>query len=97
MKKMGKKVKISGKIVEVTTISGLAEIVGRTRPTILRWEKDDILPPAPFTLGRYRYYPLSYCKEVAKIVAQFSGNRTPDASLVTQLNKLYKEEIAKYA
>ena len=94
---MNKKVKIGGKIVEVTTISGLAEIVGRSRATILRWEKDEIIPPAPVIIGAYRYYPISYCSEVAKIVKDFKPNKSPRPELITQLNKLYKEEIEKYA
>ena len=97
MKNMSKKIKLSNKVVEVTTISGLAAIVGKSRPTILRWEKDEIFPPAPITLGNYRYYPISYCKNVTKIVSNFPPNKSPSADLIVQLNKLYKEEIEKYA
>lgn len=97
MKNMSKKIKLSNKVVEVTTISGLAAIVGKSRPTILRWEKDEIFPSAPITLGSYRYYPVSYCKNVAKIVSNFPPNKSPSADLIVQLNKLYKEEIEKYA
>ena len=97
MKKMSKKVKIGGKVVEVTSVSGLAEIVGRSRATILRWEKDEVFPPAPIILGTYKYYPISYCSEVAKIVKDFQPNKAPRPELITRLNKLYKEEIEKYA
>lgn len=97
MKKMSKKVKICGKVVEVTSVSGLAMIVGRSRATILRWEKEEVFPPAPIILGTYRYYPLGYCSDAAKIVKDFQTNKAPRPELITRLNKLYKEEIEKYA
>ena len=94
---MNKKVNVNGHIVEVTTVKGLAEIIGRSRPTILRWEKQGILPPAPFNIGNFRYYPVNFCQELYKIVSKFKTNKTPNADLIIQINRLYKEELEKYA
>lgn len=97
MRDMSKKIRVGGNIVEVTTICGMAKIIGRSRSTVLRWERKGLFPPAPFRVKNYRYYPIALCKEVAKLVHKFKPNKTPSAELITQVNKLYKEEIDKYA
>ena len=82
-------------IVEVVTITGLARIVGKSRDSILRYEKADTFPMAPIMVGTKRYYPLSLAKRLAPLVARIPGNKKPDAGLIVEINKLFKEEKNK--
>lgn len=82
-------------IVDVVTIVGLARIIGKSRDSILRYEKSDVFPMAPIMVGAKRYYPLSLARRLVPLVARLPGNRKPDAELIVEINKLFKEEKNK--
>lgn len=88
---------VNGRLVEAVTITGLAKIVGKSRDTILRYERTEIFPPAPMMLGRFRYYPVSLAKRLAPIVAQLPPHKKPEPELLIEINKVFKEEREKYA
>lgn len=92
-----KLIKVNGVIVKATTISGLADIVGRSRVTLLRWERDGIMPSAPLYIGSYRYYPILFSKEFSKLVKDIPTNRPPSADVQARINLLFNEEKQKYA
>lgn len=82
-------------LVEVVTVTGLAQIVGKSRNTILRYEKMDIFPLAPIRVGNYRYYPTSLAKRLVPLVSKIPNGRKPDALLLVEIDKLFKEEKSK--
>lgn len=88
---------VKGIMVEAVTVAGLAEIIGKSRNTILRYERTEIFPPAPIMKERYRYYPLSFAKKLAPLVARLPVNAKPEPELLVEINKLFKEEREKYA
>lgn len=82
-------------IVEVVTVAGLASIVGKSRGTILRYEKINVLPLAPILVGTRRYYPISLAKRLAPIVAKLPSNKKPDANTLVEIDRLFKDEKNK--
>lgn len=82
-------------LVEVVTVTGLARIIGKSRNTVLRYEQLEVFPLAPITVGNNRYYPLSLAKKLAPLVAKLPCNRKPDAELLVEINRLFKEEKSK--
>ena len=82
-------------IVDVVTVAGLAKIIGKSKNTILRYEKSDVFPMAPIMVGAKRYYPLSLARRLVPLVERLPGNRKPDAELIVEINKLFKEEKNK--
>lgn len=82
-------------IVEVVTVVGLARIIGKSRDSVLRYERTDVFPMAPIMVGAKRYYPLSLARRLAPLVARIPGNRKPDAGLIVEINRLFKEEKDK--
>lgn len=88
---------INGILVEVTTIAGLAEMVGKSRNTILRYEREEIFPPAFIRKGNYRYYPVSLAKKLANPVSRLPLHKKAEPELIVEINKLFKEEREKYA
>lgn len=82
-------------LVEVVTVTGLAMIIGKSRDTVLRYERTDVLPMAPLMVGSRRYYPLSLAKKLVPIIARIPGNRKPSAELIIEINKLFKDERDK--
>ena len=88
---------IKGVAVEVVSVSGLAEIIGKSRDSVLKYEAYEIFPPAIFTRMGYRYYPTTLAKALKPIVAQFPPNKRPSAETIAQINKLFNEERQKYA
>lgn len=82
-------------IVEVVTVTGLARIIGKSRDTVLRYERTDVFPMAPIMVGAKRYYPLSLAKRLVSLVAQLPGNKKPSAELIVEINRLFKEEKIK--
>lgn len=88
---------VGGVAVEVVSVSGLAEIIGKSRDSVLNYESFGIFPPAIFTRKGYRYYPITLANALKPIVAQFPPNKRPSAETIAQINKLFNEERQKYA
>lgn len=82
-------------IVDVVTVTGLARIIGKSRDTVLRYERTDVFPMAPILVGTKRYYPLSLARRLVPLVARLPGNRKPDAELIVEINRLFKEEKSR--
>lgn len=90
-------VKVNGVLVEVVTISGLAEIVGKSRKTILRYESTGVFPPALFVIGNYRYYSVTLAKKLVPLVNRLPLHKKPDAELIAEITRTFNEERNKYA
>lgn len=86
---------VKGKLVESVTILGLAKIIGKSRDSIERYEKNDVFPQAPLMIGRVRYYPLSLARKLVPLVERLPRHKKPDAALIAEINKLFKEERDK--
>lgn len=82
-------------LVEVVTVEGLARIIGKSRNTVLRYERQGVFPPAFIRVGDRRYYPLSLAKGLVSVVSQLPTNRKPDANLIVEINRLFKSEKDK--
>lgn len=82
-------------LVEVVTITGLAHIIGKSRTTILRYEREEIFPSAPIVVMRHRYYPLTLAKRLVPLVMKIPGYKKPDVELIVEINKVFKEEKSK--
>lgn len=82
-------------LVEVVTVTGLARIIGKSRNTVLRYEQSDVFPMAPITVGNNRYYPLTLARRLVPLVKKIPNGRKPDAELLVEINKLFKEERSK--
>lgn len=88
-------ISFKGKLLSAVTVSGLAEIVGKSRDTILRYEREGTFPIAPFKLGAVRYYPTSLAERLKPLVARLPGNTRPPAELVAEIALAFKEEVQK--
>ena len=97
MKGNQKTLSVGGKLVVAVTVTGLARIVGKSRDTILRYERDGVFPQAPFRLKGYRYYPLSLAKSLVPLVDRIPQHKKPDSDLIVEITKLFNEERRKYA
>ena len=86
---------VNGVMVEVVSISGLAKIIGRSRDTILRYERTDVFPLAPILKGNYRYYPISLARKLVPLVNKIPRNKKVDITVLTEISKLFKEEKDK--
>ena len=82
-------------LVEVVTLVGLARIIGKSRTSILRYEKSEVFPQAPIMLRSVRYYPLSLAKRLIPLVRKLPPHKKPDIELIVEINKLFKEERNK--
>ena len=96
-KNLSLRLNVNGVLVDAVTITGLARIIGKSRNTILRYERTGVFPPAPLIVGTYRYYPISLANKLKPLVIRIPPNTKPDAQLLTEINKLFKEEVQKYA
>lgn len=88
---------VNGRLVTVVTISGLAQILGKSRNTILRYEKTGVFPPAIFMMNGYRYYPEAMARKLVDVVTRLPLNTKPPAELQVEINKIFAEERSKYA
>lgn len=86
---------VNGLRVESVTILGLARIIGKSRTSVLRYEKSEVFPPAPLKVGNVRYYPISLARRLIPLVDQIPQYKKPDASLISEINKVFKEERNK--
>lgn len=82
-------------VVCVVTVTGLARIIGKSRDTVLRYERTDVFPMAPIMVGAKRYYPLSLARRLVPLVARLPSNKKPDAEVIVEINRLFKEEKNK--
>lgn len=90
-----KRLKVNGMIVEATTVKGFADIVGKSRDSISRYEELDYIQAAPLTFGNYRYYPVTLCQRLKPLIQKFPTNRPPSAELITQINQIFNDERNK--
>ena len=90
-----KRFKVNGNVVECTTVQGLADIVGKSKDSILRYEEMLVIPDAPLRVKNIRYYPLSLCERLKPIIKQFKSNRPPSAELQVQITIIFNEEKQK--
>lgn len=88
---------VRGKMVDVVSVSGLAHIIGKSRDTVLRYERKDVFPPAPILKGSYRYYPVSLARKLVPLVEKLPLHKKAEPELISEINKLFKEEREKYA
>lgn len=86
---------VKGVMVESVTVTGLARIIGKSKDTVLRYEKNDVFPLAPITVKGVRYYPLSLAKRLVPLVERIPRHKKPDSDLIVEINKVFKEEINK--
>lgn len=84
-------------MVEAVSVAGLAKMVGKSRDTILRYERNEVFPTAPIMKGQLRYYPLSLIRKLVPLVAQIPSHKKPEPELIVEINKVFKEERDKYA
>lgn len=88
---------VHGKMVEVVSVTGLAHIIGKSRDTVLRYERKDVFPPAPILKGSYRYYPVSLARKLVPLVEKLPLHKKAEPELIAEINKLFNEERMKYA
>jgi hypothetical protein len=94
-KKNVKVLKVGDRLVECCTIKGLADILGKSRDSVSRYEELSYFQDAPLRLGSYRYYPVSLAKRLKPLVAKFPSNRPPSAELLVEINKVFNDERNK--
>lgn len=87
-----KLLKVGDKLVECCSVKGLADILGKSRDSVSRYEELGYFPEAPLRVRDYRYYPISLAERLKPIVAKFPPNRPPSAELRVEINRIFKEE-----
>lgn len=87
-----KRLKVNGNLIEATTIKGFADIVGKSKDSIARYEELGYIPSAPLIVGTYRYYPVTLCNRLRPLIQQFPPNKPPHAELIIQINQTFSEE-----
>ena len=95
MKVTKKLFKVNGVIVEAVSIKGLADMVGKSRATILRYERTGVFPEAPLRFKNVRYYPISLAKSLVDLVERIPGYKKPEQSLLVEINKVFNVERNK--
>lgn len=90
-----KRLRVGDKVIEATTIKGLADILGKSKDAVARYEELGYFPQAPLMLGGYRYYPLTLCNRLKPIVQKFPPNRPPSAELRVQITQIFNDERNK--
>lgn len=94
-KKNVKVLKVGDRLVECCTVKGFADILGKSRDSISRYEELGHFPEAPLRVGTYRYYPVSLAERLKPIVAEFPPNRPPSAEVCVEINRIFNEERNK--
>ena len=87
-----KRLSVNGHIVEVVSIKGFGDIVGKSRNTLLRYERSGVLPPAIIVCNGYRYYTISMAKKLQPLISSLPLNRKPDAELLAKISQVFKDE-----
>ena len=95
MRRVEKRFRIGGILVVATTAAGLANLINKSKDSVLRYEKTGILPPAPIIYRGRRYYPLSLCSKLAEIIKEFPPNKPPSAELIQKITILFNTEKSK--
>ena len=95
MKVTKKLFKVNGVLVEAVSIKGLADMVGKSRATILRYERTGVFPAAPLRFKHVRYYPISLAKSLVDLVEKIPGYKKPEQSLLVEINKVFNIERNK--
>lgn len=95
MKVKKKTFKVNGILVDTVSIKGLADMVGKSRDTVLRYERTGVFPTAPLRFKGVRYYPISLAKSLIDLVAEIPGYKKPEQSLLVKINKVFNEERKK--
>lgn len=78
--------------MEVVSVMGLSRIIGKSRDTILRYERNGVFPEAPILKNNLRFYPVSLAKRLVPLVSRLPLHTRPEPSLIIEINKLFKEE-----
>ena len=89
--------RINDRLVTCVTISGFAKELGVTPHTVRRYEERGVIPLAPITYNRVRYYPLSIVRRVKPIICNFPQHTKPDSDDIAKIHLIFKEEREKYA
>ena len=97
MNRLETTLKVGNQIVTAVSVSGFAKVVGKSRNTILRYERNGILPQAIFFVWGHRYYPKSLAVEVAPLIQKLPLNTKPPQEIISQINLLFTKEREKYA
>lgn len=88
----------NGKEIRLVTVFTLGVAINRDRQTIKRWEKQGILPKAPFSTKRgkmnVRLYPEYFVTALQKIVRELGLARGVALDKIISKAKIY-EEIEK--
>ena len=95
MKITKKSFNINGILVEAISIKELADMVGKSRNTILRYERVGVFPAAPIRFKGVRYYPVSLAKSLIDLVQKIPGHKKPEQSLIVEINKVFSVERSK--
>lgn len=86
-------VSIAGDLI-LLTVDALADKAGRSRRTLLHWERIGLLPETPLRYGEDRVYTLGMCDAVvAAMDARGDTVRVTDHALVKELREAWKREL----
>ena len=88
---------VKGKLVSAVTLSGFADILGKSTMTIRRYEEKVIFPQAIFYVRGVRYYPKSFAKELAKLVSEIPNGVEIPLELREKILLEFQKERSKYA
>lgn len=95
MRSLETTIKYKDKLFSAVTVSGLARILGKSRNTILRYERTGVFPIAPFKLGVNRYYPKALALRLRPLVNRLPQHTKPSAELLAEIALAFKEETLK--
>lgn len=90
-------INLKGKLLVAVSLSGLADIVGKSTMTLRRYEEKGIFPPAIFYVRGVRYYPKEFAVRLEKLVSKIpNGIEIPD-DLRDEIIVEFQKEREKYA
>ena len=92
---LSKRLMVAGNLVEVISVSAYAAIIGRTRLTVIGYERDGKFPPAPISYKGVRYYTESLAYRIKPIVRKFPQCLKIPDRLQVAINIVYREEREK--
>ena len=90
-----KTLKVNGVMVDAVTLAGLAEITGKSKKTLVRYEQTEIMPQAPLMFRGVRYYPVTLAQKLKPLFDTIGGGHKTPAETTIEINKLFKEEVDK--
>lgn len=90
-------VQVDGKPVSCVTIGALAAAVGRSVPTVRRWERQGLIPSAPLRVVsenihlQRRLYPVELVQELQQVaIREQFGRRRPSGMFLQQQEGLWQ-------